>query len=169
MARMDVLAMGSVEMLTRPCVDCGQWTGRFCDYCRAADRIPTEEWAPNQLTPLCSACDWKHERCHFCRGQKWARPFTWGVPPRREEEEQVELTPNALEALGLEAPTAPAEERGSYVGDDSTVTSWEYPNEEPTRTVPLWNIVAMARARTYVRARSAPPLVGRREFGPRGI
>ena len=120
MARMDVLAMGSVEMLTRPCVDCGQWTGRFCDYCRAADRIPTEEWAPNQLTPLCSACDWKHERCHFCRGQKWARPFTWGVPPRREEEEQVELTPNALEALGLGAPTAPAVERESFDGDTLT-------------------------------------------------
>ena len=165
MARMDVLAMGSVEMLTRPCVDCAQWTGRFCDYCRAADRIPTEEWAPNQLTPLCSACDWQHERCHFCRGQKWARPFAWGVPPRREEE-QVELTPNALEALGLGAPTAPAVERESYDGDDSTLASWEnfrseQPNEEPTRTVPL--------PRTYVRARSAPPLVGGRFFGPRGI
>ena len=82
------------------------------------------------------------------------------MPPTKEREEQVELTPNALEALGLGAPTAPAEERGSYVGDDSTLASWD-PNEEPTRTVPL--------PRTHVRARSAPPLVGRRVFGPRGV
>ena len=91
--------------------------------------------------------------------------------PPRDDDERVELTPSALEALGLGAPTAPADERGSYEGDDSTLASWdmfrsEQPNEEvtfeeDTRTVPL--------TRTYVRARSAPPLVGRRVFAPRGI
>ena len=117
------------------------------------------------MTPLCSICDNRYDRCHFCRRVQWTRPFAWGVTPR-DEGEQVELTPSALEALGLRAPTAPAEERGSYEGDDSTLASWdmfrsEYPNEEATRTVPL--------PRTYVRARSAPPLVGNRFFGPRGI
>ena len=27
----------------RPCVDCGCITGRFCDFCYAVDRIPTDE------------------------------------------------------------------------------------------------------------------------------
>ena len=159
---MEVLAVGSAAMLNRPCVDCGQWTGRFCDFCRAVDRIPTEVWTPNQMTPPCSICDNRYDRCHFCRRVQWTRPFAWGVTPM-DDDEQVELTHSALEALGLGAPTAPAEERA--------LSSWdmfrsEQPNEEVTfegeiRTVPL--------PRSYVRARSAPPLVGRREFGPRGF
>ena len=60
--------------LIRPCVDCGLMTGRFCDYCNAADRLPDEEWAPNQATPLCSQCDNNHDKCHFCRGQHWCVP-----------------------------------------------------------------------------------------------
>ena len=54
MPAMEVLAAGSATMLCRPCVDCGLYTGRFCDHCLAKDRIPSEEWAPGQLTPLCS-------------------------------------------------------------------------------------------------------------------
>jgi hypothetical protein len=65
---MEVFACGSVEMLMRPCVDCGRKTGRFCDHCRAKDRLPLEEWAPGQMTPLCSVCDDKFDACHFCRG-----------------------------------------------------------------------------------------------------
>ena len=54
---LGVLAYGDQEMLTRPCVDCGLLTGRFCDWCFAADRLPNEEWADGQMTPLCSDCD----------------------------------------------------------------------------------------------------------------
>eukprot|EP00975_Prorocentrum_lima_P040090 8421035-Prorocentrum_lima.AAC.1 len=41
----------------RPCVDCGLMTGRFCDWCLAADRLPGEVRAAGQMTPLCSHCD----------------------------------------------------------------------------------------------------------------
>ena len=83
---MEVLAFGSTEMLCRPCVDCGQYTGRFCDYCKASDRIPSEEWACGQLTPLCSACDWRYLMCHYCRGVHLARPFAWGIQAKDEPE-----------------------------------------------------------------------------------
>ena len=78
---MEVLCFGSVELLNRPCVDCGQWTGRFCDYCYAVDRLPSEQWANGQLTPLCSACDNARDSCHYCRGVQWCIPFSWGVKP----------------------------------------------------------------------------------------
>ena len=74
MASLDVLAFGTEEQLCRPCVDCGLVTGRFCDYCRAADRLPDEVWVDNQMTPLCSHCDNKYDACHFCRGQLWCVP-----------------------------------------------------------------------------------------------
>ena len=70
----EVLAWGDKEMLSRPCVDCGVTTGRFCDFCYAADRMPGEEWADGQLTPLCSRCDNTHNMCHFCRGLHWCTP-----------------------------------------------------------------------------------------------
>ena len=70
----EVIAIGDKDMLCRPCVDCGKKTGRFCDYCKAADRLPDERWAHGQLTPLCSDCDNEHDQCHFCRGQLWCTP-----------------------------------------------------------------------------------------------
>ena len=73
-AGIQVLAVGDGSMLLRPCVDCSRITGRFCDGCRAADRIPSEQWADNQMTPLCSRCDNEHEACHFCRGLHWCAP-----------------------------------------------------------------------------------------------
>ena len=77
-ATLEVLCFGDKETLYRPCVDCGRYTGRYCDYCLAADRIPSETWAPGQATPLCSSCDDNYDRCHYCRGIHMARPFTWG-------------------------------------------------------------------------------------------
>ena len=74
-AQMEILAVGSEAMLCRPCVDCGVKTGRYCDFCLAADRIPSEEWAEGQLTPLCSRCDNTHDKCHFCRKLAWCMPF----------------------------------------------------------------------------------------------
>ena len=72
---MQILAHGTVEMLNRPCVDCGLVTGCYCDWCRAADRLPDEEWADgHQMTPLCTFCDRKHDACHYCRGQLWCVP-----------------------------------------------------------------------------------------------
>ena len=74
---MEIMAFGDVEMFTRPCVDCGQITGSFCDHCFAKDRIDDEQWAENQHTPLCTACDENFKMCHFCRGLLWARQPAW--------------------------------------------------------------------------------------------
>ena len=73
---MEVFAWGDKELLCRPCVDCGLRAGNLCDVCKAVDRVPREGWHPNQMTPLCSACDRKHDMCHFCRGQHWCTPPT---------------------------------------------------------------------------------------------
>ena len=79
LAPREVLAREGEEMLCRPCVDCGLRTGRFCDRCRAADRMPNEMWAVEQMTPLCSRCKYRHHRCHVCRGLPWSPP-----PPHEE-------------------------------------------------------------------------------------
>ena len=75
---------GDAGVLYRPCVDCGLQTGRFCDYCRAADRMPGERWAAGQRTPLCSFCDNEHDSCHYCRGKDWATPPPKGKRPAFE-------------------------------------------------------------------------------------
>ena len=82
MAQLEVLAFGDENMLCRPCVDCGLKTGNFCEHCFAADRLPKEQWAAGQMTPLCTVCDHKHENagCHFCRGVSWATPPTPDTP-----------------------------------------------------------------------------------------
>ena len=71
---LEVLAAGDMDMLARPCVDCGVITGRFCDWCKAADRCPDEEWAEGQLTPLSPNCDNWYNECHFCRRMDWVTP-----------------------------------------------------------------------------------------------
>ena len=76
-ADMSVICVGDQKTLNRPCVDCGQVTGRFCDLCHAAQRCPNEHWAPNQMTPLCETCEETLHKCHFCRGQSWCVPPTW--------------------------------------------------------------------------------------------
>ena len=68
------------EQLIHPCVDCGQLTEWFCDWCEAESRIPSESWIPGQMTPLCPDCHhcWKWCRfcreelaqCHFCREER---------------------------------------------------------------------------------------------------
>ena len=78
---LQVLAVGDEKMLCRPCVDCGTRTGRFCDghgegECYAANRLPDEEWADGQLTPLCRKCEDKWRMCHWCRRAPWCE-----VPP----------------------------------------------------------------------------------------
>ena len=77
-ATLEVLCLGDTETLRRPCADCGHYTGRYCDYCLAANRIPSETWAPGQATPFCSSCDDNYDGCHYCRGIHMARPFAWG-------------------------------------------------------------------------------------------
>ena len=74
----EVLARGTEADFIRECVDCGQWTGRFCDYCLAADRIPGEKWADGQATPLCSLCDNSRGKCHYCFRKHWCTPWPWG-------------------------------------------------------------------------------------------
>ena len=115
--QLEIMAFGDEEVLTRPCVDCGLVTGRFCDYCNAADRIPDEEWAEGQLTPLCSYCDNKFNRCHFCRNLSWCRP---GAHKQKANQHAMPTTaaapqlqplaePAAAEVVGVtpEAPAAP--------------------------------------------------------------
>ena len=75
-----VSAWAEPSMLFRPCVDCGLYTGCYCDFCKAVDRVPGEEWARGQFTPQCSTCDRKYNGCHYCRGQKWCVPPTKGAP-----------------------------------------------------------------------------------------
>ncbi|OLP80229.1 hypothetical protein AK812_SmicGene39386 [Symbiodinium microadriaticum] len=70
---LEALAVGTQDELCRPCVDCGLYTGCYCDgndwgECFAADRLPQEHWANNQRTPLCTSCDRRFNMCHFCRG-----------------------------------------------------------------------------------------------------
>ena len=74
---LEELAFGTEEELKRPCVDCGQITGGFCDYCVAKDRLPSERWCGNQHTPLCPTCDQMRDKCHFCYGMSWATPEPW--------------------------------------------------------------------------------------------
>ena len=81
---MTALAAGSEDELCRPCVDCGLFTGRFCDGnefeasgtpCFAEDRIPSENWVDNQRTPFCSRCENRHGKRHYCRGVQTCMPF----------------------------------------------------------------------------------------------
>ena len=82
MASITALAHGDISDLCRPCVDCGQITGRFCDGlvndCFAAFWVPSEQWQEGQRTPLCGPCENTHEACHFCRGVHSCRPFEKG-------------------------------------------------------------------------------------------
>ena len=81
MASIQVLCAGDKAMLCRPCVDCGVYTGRFCDYCEAAARLPNETWIRGQKTPLCSVCDNARDMCHFCAGKAWCVPPPSGNSP----------------------------------------------------------------------------------------
>jgi len=71
---LGVLCLGTPGQLIRSCVDCGLITGRFCDFCTAVSRLPDDDWAEGQLTPLCSRCDEDFKSCHFCRGKDWCAP-----------------------------------------------------------------------------------------------
>ena len=83
---LEVLAVGPKSVLCRPCADCGLFTGRFCDWCMACDRIPSEQWARGQHTPLCSRCDWRWGCCRFCRGVSSCTPPASGPVPKDDEE-----------------------------------------------------------------------------------
>ena len=93
LVNMEALAFGTQEQLFRPCVDCGLFTGCFCDGlgqpCFAAIRVPRERWARGQQTPLCTLCDRTMGVCHFCRGQAWCVPPSHHMQdPQRPEEGQ---------------------------------------------------------------------------------
>ena len=60
MAALQAHAVGSSEVLARPCVDCGLITGSFCGFCVAESRMSEEVWAEGQHTPLCNDCDDRH-------------------------------------------------------------------------------------------------------------
>lgn len=84
MKRVRQVDLELMRAYNAPCVDCGLNTGSWCDgrvrvgifdiSCRAAHRVPTNKWMPNQGTPHCNECTWTYEICHFCRGASWATP-----------------------------------------------------------------------------------------------
>ena len=79
MAALEVVAFSeSVHQFCQPCVDCGLWTGCWCDYCYARERMPNSRWEPRQHTPLCTGCDALHGACHYCRGVQWCTPIPHG-------------------------------------------------------------------------------------------
>ena len=71
------------ELGRRPCVDCGQRTGSWCDCCE------------NDVvfgTPLCTDCEKRSVVCHGCRGQQWCTPLTHGVTaPKGERDTRATL------------------------------------------------------------------------------
>ena len=82
---------GPPHMLCRPCVDCGLFTGNFCDgtivhgwevVCEASHRLPKERWVPGQRTPLCTNCERRKRMCRYCRMEPWVTPPPHG--PRYE-------------------------------------------------------------------------------------
>ena len=117
---MHVLAHGPGNILLRACVDCGLRTGCFCDSCLAQDRMPEEEWAPNQPTPLCTYCDDQFGACHFCRGVPWAQPPLWeaGPPPRQTRPATAQGSSQCSGGSGGEA--APAHDTPTRVPEAPT-------------------------------------------------
>ena len=101
---LEILCSGSRESLIRPCVDCGLYTGRFCDWCKAKDRVPSEEWNPNQHTPLCSKCDHLHGVCHFCRKIHWAQPFPKGRNAPDQTQDDLHYTYDPTQIVAPPAP-----------------------------------------------------------------
>ena len=96
---MTVTTSSDIETLCRPCVDCGRKTGCYCDNCKAKDRVPSEEWADHQQTPLCTYCDRKYDECHFCRGLHWCTPFEHDVVTKGGDTIDV-IGPTATTGIG---------------------------------------------------------------------
>ena len=82
-----IVSAGSVDDFLRPCVDCGETTGNFCEtptqkdcaqwqggICLAARWVPSEDWAENQRAPLCTRCEEVRGACHYCRTVHWCTP-----------------------------------------------------------------------------------------------
>ena len=67
----------SADQLVQPCVDCGLWTGNWCE-CFGQQWMPNSTWEPGQHTPLCTCCENRHGKCHYCRRVQWCTPFAWG-------------------------------------------------------------------------------------------
>ena len=67
----------SAHQLIQPCVDCGLWTGNWCE-CLGSQRMPNSFWEPGQHTPLCSQCEATHGGCHYCRKIQMCTPFAHG-------------------------------------------------------------------------------------------
>ncbi len=73
---MDVIT--AVDVLPKPCVDCGLRTGNWCEtlraggHCFAAMRVPGGSWQPGQRTPLCTGCERARGACHWCHHAPWA-------------------------------------------------------------------------------------------------
>ena len=116
---LQALAVGTQDELCRPCVDCGLYTGCYCDgndwgECFAADRMPQEHWANNQRTPLCTACDRRFNMCHFCRGQLWA------VPPAHRDPNRYAAAPGAVPPRSYDQPIFYLAEEGARPSDYCT-------------------------------------------------
>jgi hypothetical protein len=83
---LSATSFGTKESLVKPCVDCGLLTGCFCDgeefessgkpcFAEVHHPFSGEQWQPGQRTPLCSKCDAKFGKCHYCRKVPFCMPF----------------------------------------------------------------------------------------------
>ena len=124
--KLEVLSVGDPGLLCRPCVDCGLRTGRFCDGdgCLAAVRVPSEQWAPGQMTPFCSHCEAKRPFCHFCEGKAWATPPVWPDEEGRSEDDDEgwDLQSDSEERLPSENDDA----SGDGIAESDATEGWTY-------------------------------------------
>ena len=126
----SLVCVGETDELLRPCVDCGLRTGNFCEttkqqglpawqggVCLAITWVPSEKWAANQRTPLCTHCERRLGACHFCRKTHWCTPPEVLAKRHQQEREFIELM-GERQRLGPEAAAvARAEARREYVVD----------------------------------------------------
>ena len=82
-----IVSVGSADDFLRPCVDCGERTGNYCEtptplgsehwqggVCLAETWVPSEGWAEKQRTPLCTRCEGARGACHYCIKNQWCTP-----------------------------------------------------------------------------------------------
>ena len=113
-----IVSFGYAGDFARPCVDCGERTGNFCEtpaqqgyefwqggVCLAETWVPSEDWAENQRTPLCTRCEGARGACHYCLKIHWCTPPE--VLARQHKAERTRVEEQAQrQRLGPEAAAA---------------------------------------------------------------
>ena len=85
-------------------------------------RVPSEDWAPGQMTPFCSHCQAKRPFCHFCEGKAWATPQVWPDEEGRSEDDDEDLQSDSEERLPSENDDA----SGDGIAESDATEGWTY-------------------------------------------